>query len=128
MLLTDPGAAFERPNMGDRLMSVTPTDIVFAEATPEQQLLAWTLNGVSWAAPMAIADYVKREAYLASSELAKNGGTRYWVLHLKGKPDDIIASCESTRKKFLIRRPGEDVQTETAYGESPSKTRRSIFC
>ncbi|TPX13932.1 uncharacterized protein E0L32_005632 [Thyridium curvatum] len=103
--------------MAERHPSITPADIVFAEATPRQQKLAWELNGASWAKPMSIAEYVDREAHLSRQDLAAGGGCRYWVVFPRDRPDEIVAGCESTRKTLLVRRaglPGEVYQV-SAY-------------
>jgi len=90
-------------------------DVTFTEASPTQQTLAWELNGVSWARPMPIPDYIRRERHLSEQELTRDGGTRYWILHPKGKPDEFIAGCECTRKTIFVRRPGENVQEARGY-------------
>jgi GNAT superfamily N-acetyltransferase len=83
-------------------MGLTASDIVFGEATPEQREVAWELCGRTWAAPMALEDYVERERHLAQHDLNRDGRCRYWVLYLNGYPRHIIASCEATRKPILI--------------------------
>jgi hypothetical protein len=102
--------------MGDQ-PKLSPEDVVFTEATPAQQKLAWELNGVSWATPMSIPDYVRRETHLSQQELSKDGGSRYWILHPKGQPNEIVAGCECTRKTIFVRPPGPDsaVADQTAY-------------
>ncbi|KAI9151552.1 Lysine acetyltransferase [Paramyrothecium foliicola] len=77
-------------------------DVVFADATPEQRVLAWRLNGASWAEPMTIDEYVGREQTLAQTELSRNGGTKYYVLYHRDDPNVILSSCEATSKKVLI--------------------------
>jgi GNAT superfamily N-acetyltransferase len=77
-------------------------DVVFGEATPHQRILAWRLNGASWAPPMALDEYVGREQSLSETALSANGGTRYWVLHRKGDPEYIVSACETTAKKALV--------------------------
>ena len=101
--------------MTDTVSITAIADVVFSEASPKQQNIAWELNGVSWAKPMSIPDYIKRESHLSQQELTKNGGTRSWILYPKGRPDEFIAGCESTRKTIFIRRPGEEVQEATGY-------------
>lgn len=83
-------------------LGLTPTDIEFGEATPEQRDVTWTLCAKSWADPISVDDYIERERHLADHELNRNGGCQYWVLFLKGYPRQVIASCETTRKPVLI--------------------------
>jgi len=101
--------------MTETVPAIALADVVFTEASQAQQTLAWELNGVSWAAPMPIADYVQRERHLSQQALSQEGGTRYWVLHPKGKPEVFIAGCECTRKTIFVRHPGDLVQTTTGY-------------
>ncbi|KAK3363354.1 hypothetical protein B0T25DRAFT_38043 [Lasiosphaeria hispida] len=90
----------------DESTSLQTTDVVFAEATPEQRQLSWALNGESWAPPLSTSDYLAREEHLSLQELSKDGQCKYWVVYLKGHPRKIIASCESTRKTILISENG----------------------
>lgn len=54
--------------------AITKDDVVLAEATPEQRILTWKLNGVSWAGPMTIEEYIGREQALSETALSANGG------------------------------------------------------
>ncbi|KAH6854918.1 hypothetical protein B0I37DRAFT_42614 [Chaetomium sp. MPI-CAGE-AT-0009] len=83
-------------------MGLTAADMEFSEATPEQRQLSWKLCGQSWASPMSIDDYVEREQHMADHEPNRDGGCQYWVLSLKGYPRQVIASCETMRKRMLI--------------------------
>ncbi|KAK3298543.1 uncharacterized protein B0H64DRAFT_385458 [Chaetomium fimeti] len=83
-------------------MGLTAADMEFSEATLEQRQLSWKLCGQNWASPMSIDDYVDREQHMADHELNRDGGCQYWVLSLKGYPRQVIASCETTRKRMLI--------------------------
>lgn len=81
---------------------ISLADVVFAEATPRQRILAWELNGVSWAGPMSLETYVGRETALSETPLSVNGGTKYLVLHLKNDPEAIVSACEVTTKEVLV--------------------------
>ncbi len=89
------------------------SDVVFAEATPEQRVLSWQLNAVAWAAPLSIDDYILREHHLSQQDLSKDGNHQYWALYLKDKPDQIVASCETIRKPLLI---AQDGKSRKGYG------------
>ncbi|KAK3330568.1 hypothetical protein B0H66DRAFT_67944 [Apodospora peruviana] len=111
-------------------MGLTASDINFSEATPEQRQLAWELNGSAWAKPMPLDVYVAREAYLSQQQLCSDRGCQYWVLHLKGYPRQIIASCETTRKTVLISeegvsREGRGYSIASVY-TNPSYRRRGM--
>ncbi|KAL2158391.1 hypothetical protein VTH06DRAFT_4439 [Thermothelomyces fergusii] len=83
-------------------MGLAPSDIEFAEATPEQRQISWELCSRKWAAPMSVDDYVERQKHMAEHELNRDGGCRYWVLYLKGYPRQVIATCETLRKLMFI--------------------------
>lgn len=83
-------------------MGLDISDVVFAEATDHQRLLSWTLNGASWAPPMSIDEYIGREQTLSRTVLSANGGTRYYVLHLRSDAETIVSACEVTRKRGLV--------------------------
>ncbi|KAH8885768.1 hypothetical protein GQ53DRAFT_751106 [Thozetella sp. PMI_491] len=87
-------------------MSLGASDVVFAEANPAQRQQSWELSGALWAAPLSVGDYVAREQHLAEQDLTKDGGCKYWVLHLLGYPSLVIASCETTHKTVLISENG----------------------
>ncbi|KAH6628343.1 hypothetical protein F5144DRAFT_549665 [Chaetomium tenue] len=96
-------------------MGLTAADMEFSEATAEQRQLSWKLCGQIWASPMSIDDYVDREQHMADHELNRDGGCQYWVLYLKGYPRQVIASCETTRKRMLIS-DGNGSPTREGYG------------
>ncbi|KAB5576154.1 hypothetical protein GE09DRAFT_1094882 [Coniochaeta sp. 2T2.1] len=81
---------------------LTPSNVIFAEATPHQRILAWKLNGASWAPPMTIEQYIGREETLSKTPLSENGGTKYYVLHHKDDLDIIVSACEVSSKKALV--------------------------
>ncbi|EAQ93802.1 hypothetical protein CHGG_02037 [Chaetomium globosum CBS 148.51] len=89
---------------------ITKADVVFTEATPEQRILCWELNGASWAPPMTIAQYVGRETALSETALSTNGGTKYFVLHPQNDATTIVSACEVTAKRALVT----DNNTNTA--------------
>ncbi|KAM7189303.1 hypothetical protein V8F20_010211 [Naviculisporaceae sp. PSN 640] len=84
------------------VLDITPSDVVFGEATDYQRILAWKLNGADWAAPLTPDEYVERESLLSQTELSTNGGTKYYVLARKDEPDQIVSACELTYKKLLV--------------------------
>ncbi|KAJ9155278.1 GNAT family [Pleurostoma richardsiae] len=96
-------------------MGITPNDVVLSEATPKLQRLAWELNGIAWAKPIEVQDYVARETYLSQQELTRDGRCRYWILHHKHDPTHIVASCESTRKTVLVAGGGRGFREEQGY-------------
>lgn len=82
--------------------AISIADVVFSEASPRQRILAWELNGASWAAPMSLEQYVGRETTLSETPLSANGGTKYLVLYHKDDLERIVSACEVTAKKLLV--------------------------
>jgi GNAT superfamily N-acetyltransferase len=75
-----------------------------------------------WGGPLKREDYLKREEFLMTVPLAKNGGVTHWILtDRQGVPDQrpIYASCETLRKRAVCSRLGADgeviVQEGTAH-------------
>jgi len=98
---------------------LSPSDLVFTEATPQQRMINWRINGGVWAAPLTVDDYVAREAALAETPLSRNGNSRFWVLHRRDNPDDIVSSCETTRKPALVCGGGARMRGGTAGTSDP---------
>lgn len=98
--------------------SITVDDVVLAEATPEQRTLTWQLNGVSWAGPMSIDEYIGREQTLSETALSADGGTRYYILHHKSNPNLIVSACEVLTKKALVAHSATSpiLRSVPAYG------------
>ncbi|KAH6853204.1 hypothetical protein B0I37DRAFT_1966 [Chaetomium sp. MPI-CAGE-AT-0009] len=90
------------PPEPEALPPITTADVVFTEATPQQRILSWELNGASWAPPMTIEQYVGRETALSEAALSANGGTKYFILHPKNDPSTIVSACEVTTKRAII--------------------------
>jgi len=80
------------------------SDVVFDEATPEQRKRTWEDNGIVWARPLSLENYIAREAALTETPLCRDGNCHYWILYRRDDPLDIISSCETPRKKMLVRR------------------------
>jgi GNAT superfamily N-acetyltransferase len=83
---------------GVQNIRVSDSEVEFHEATPAQRVETWRLNGVSWAAPLALDDYIRREQHLGETDFTENGLNRCWVLSKTADPTEIVASCETTRK------------------------------
>ncbi|KAK4648907.1 uncharacterized protein QC761_114340 [Podospora bellae-mahoneyi] len=89
-------------------MGLTLDDIVFDEATPEQQRIALELRAEAYPYPH---EFIERERHLTQHELTRSD-CRQWVLYLKGYPRQIIASCEAIRQKILV----SDGTARESYG------------
>ncbi|KAL0949470.1 hypothetical protein HGRIS_009523 [Hohenbuehelia grisea] len=96
-------------------LTVSLDDVVFVEASPHQRLLSWRLGAASWAGPLSIDQYVERETILSQTAQLRDGNCKYWVLHRRGAPEDIISSCESALKPALIA-DADGVREAQGYG------------
>jgi hypothetical protein len=82
-------------------MKLSASDVHFHEASLSQRETSWRQNGVSWAKPLSIEDYIVREKGLSETEIGTNGGNKYWFLTRIDAPEDVVCACETTRKVVL---------------------------
>ena len=104
--------------------SDSPT-VALLHPTPEENLAATKVNGLSWRGPLSLEAYIRREKYLANQALTRDGGLTVWILvdtSETSTPRTILASCETLRKRALIRRQNGQVEETVAYGIA------SVFC
>lgn len=108
------------------IVPVTISEVSFHEATLEERNRAWEVNGISWAGPLSVEQYVGREAHLSETALCRNpqgpkpAGTKYWVVTRKSD-GDIVAACESTLKTVLI------ADQESGYREGRAWAIASVY-
>lgn len=86
-------------------MQTASLDVVFAEATPEQAIIFRKLNSDSWSKPLTLSQYMEAGELLSRTELARDGGIKFWVLYKKSDPREVVAGCETVRKTVFIREP-----------------------
>ena len=85
--------------------------LALVHPTEAEKIQTWRLNGESWAGRLSIPAYIRREQHLASQPFTLNGGITYWILVDSTTPPnsrEILASCESLRKRALIARANTD--------------------
>ncbi|KAL8785458.1 MAG: hypothetical protein Q9195_008635 [Heterodermia aff. obscurata] len=112
------------PTASDLPPKDSPT-IALVHPTAEERFRTWELNGSSWRGRLSLEAYLRREEYLASQPFSRDEGMSFWILvdtASTGSSRAILASCESFRKRALIKRPGEDVQEVVSHGIG------SVFC
>ena len=93
--------------------------------SPEEKPGIWKLNGSSWRGRLSLEAYLRREEHLSSQPFTGDGGLTFWILaDTASAPNSrtILASCESYRKRALVRRQGGQVQDVTSHGIG------SVFC
>jgi len=60
----------------------------------------------NWGKAVGLEGYLERERYLSTVPLNANGGLTHWILVDESLPADerpILASCESLRKRVVVR-------------------------
>ena len=85
--------------------------LTLVQATLEERLATWQLNGKAWAGRMLLETYVRREEHLADQSFTRSGGITFWILVEREEPPNqrrILASCESLRKRALVARAEKD--------------------
>ena len=103
--------------------------LALAHPTENEKYQTWALNGKSWAGQLSIEAYIRREEHLGNQAFTRNGGITYWILVDSSKAPDsreILASCESLRKRALIARAEEDGSGDVE--EIISHGIGSVFC
>lgn len=112
------------PTASDLPRKDSPT-IALVHPTPEEITRTWKLNGSSWRGRLSLEAYLRREEHLASQPFCRDEGMSFWILvdtASTGSSRAILASCESYRKRALVKTPGKDVQ------EVVSHSIGSVFC
>ncbi|KAK1585585.1 uncharacterized protein LY79DRAFT_518626 [Colletotrichum navitas] len=88
--------------------STHETDLVLAHPTPAERGRTYASTYDSWGSALELEDYVRREEYMTTVPVTRNGGITQWILTDPALPPDarpILSSCESIRKPVLVARP-----------------------
>ncbi|KAK2009869.1 hypothetical protein LZ32DRAFT_401376 [Colletotrichum eremochloae] len=88
--------------------STHETDLVLAHPTPAERARTYAATYATWGAALELDEYVRREEYMTTVPVSRNGGITQWILTDPALPPDarpILSSCESTRKRVLVARP-----------------------
>jgi len=107
------------------LPSSDSATLALLHPTPEENLAATKVNGLSWRGPLCLEAYIRREKHLANQALTRDGGITFWILVNTSEtstPRTVLASCETVRKRVLIRRQDGRVEDSIAHGIA------SVFC
>ncbi|KAM0258582.1 hypothetical protein ACHAQJ_003753 [Trichoderma viride] len=101
--------------------SSSPT-IILTNPNPQERIRTWTYSQPEWGNSLTVPEYLEREEYLLSIPLARNGGITNWILTDSSAPTDdnaerpVLASCETLRKRALVRGKDGVVRDIWAYG------------
>lgn len=102
----------KQPALTDLTDGTNPSLTLEQANVPEYEQ-TWRLNGSEWKGFLSEADYLDREIYLMSAEIAKDGAATAWILTDKSKPQNsdgsrpILASCETNRKNAYVAKGGK---------------------
>lgn len=106
------------------LPSKDAPDVRLVLMTPEEDLAQHHANSTEWSGALNLEQYLRRETFLADQEITRNGGLTAWALvHQPNGAESrqVLAGCETYKKKMLVRRNGE-VEEAIAHGVG------SVFC
>ncbi|KAI1648707.1 uncharacterized protein F4817DRAFT_63806 [Daldinia loculata] len=96
------------------LPEATAPSLVLAHPTDTEKRRTWTLNHREWGGALTLEEYLKREPYLTTIPLTRDGGMTHWILTDSSWSADsggnrpVLASCESIRKRVLIASPSDN--------------------
>lgn len=100
------------------LPSATAPSLVLTHPTPAERLRIWSQTHPMWGTAMPHDDYLRREEYLTTVPLAKDGGITHWILTDGSLPPDarpILSSCESLRKRAVACGPAPAARVRDGY-------------
>ena len=103
--------------------------LTLEQATAEEKLAIWRLNGTEWAGRLSMEAYLRREEFLANQTFTRHGGITFWILvDVTKEPNkrEILSSCETLRKRAYVSRAQKDgagnVEEIVSHGIG------SVFC
>ncbi|KAK0636484.1 hypothetical protein B0T17DRAFT_482579 [Bombardia bombarda] len=86
------------------LPDASSPSLILTRPTAQELARTWSLTHPMWGPALSHDDYLKRELYLTTVPLAKDGGLSHWILTIASQPPDqrpILSSCESLRKMTI---------------------------
>ncbi|KAH6608541.1 hypothetical protein Trco_001887 [Trichoderma cornu-damae] len=104
------------------LPSASSPTIILANPTQAEKIRTWTYSQPEWGNSLTIPEYLEREEYLLTIPLARDGGITNWILTdgaaaaADGAERPVLASCETLRKRALVRGRDGVVGDVWAYG------------
>ena len=113
----------------DLPLSTSPS-LALVHPTETEKLAIWQLNGQSWRGRLSLSDYYRREQVLDDQTLTRDGGMTFWALvdgasapssSSSPAPRQILASCQSWKKRGLVGRGG-------VVDEVVSHSIGNVFC
>ncbi|MCJ1341581.1 hypothetical protein MMC09_006877 [Bachmanniomyces sp. S44760] len=115
--------------LSKNLPSGTSPTLVLTHPTDLEQVERWKINGQIWRGSMSMETYIRRERHLANQAFTVNGGITFWILidsadppPAENTPRQILASCETFRKRALVINRGGNLEECISHGVG------SVFC
>ncbi|MCJ1465875.1 hypothetical protein MMC07_004494 [Pseudocyphellaria aurata] len=108
------------------LPSSTSPSLALVHPTSAEKMATWHINCQSWRGRLSAESYIRRESVLADQSLTRDGGMTFWILvdtsHPTSAPRQILASCETYRKRALIARGNNRVEEVVSHAIG------SVYC
>ncbi|KAL0930514.1 lysine acetyltransferase [Colletotrichum truncatum] len=98
--------------------STHEADLILTHPTPAERIQIWTWTHEKWGTALELDEYLRREQYLTTVPVSRNGGITHWILTDPAQPPDarpIYSSCESIRKRALAAKPDGTVADTVAH-------------
>ncbi|KAK6853209.1 hypothetical protein PG995_010021 [Apiospora arundinis] len=96
------------------------SDLILTHPTQDEKYATWQLNSKEWKGALSEEDYLRREPYMETVPLSKDGGMQHWVLTSESTPAGskrtVLSSCETLRKRVLVGDAAGQIQEGIAYG------------
>ncbi|KAK8090783.1 hypothetical protein PG994_000288 [Apiospora phragmitis] len=96
------------------------SDLILTHPTQDEKYATWRLNSKEWKGALSEEDYLRREPYMETVPLSKDGGMQHWVLTSEASPEGskrtVLSSCETLRKRVLVGDAAGQVKEGIAYG------------
>lgn len=108
--------------MTSSLPPVSSPTIILTNPTAPERIRTWTYSQPEWGNSLTVPEYVDREQYLLTIPLARDGGITNWILTDSAASTEnnaerpVLASCETLRKRALVRGKDGIVRDAWAYG------------
>jgi len=95
-------------------------DLIITAPTDDERVQTWAGTHQLWGAALTLEDYLERERRQLDIPLARNGGLTNWILteaaSPAGAPRPILSSCETLKKRVLVKGKDGKVTEGTAHG------------
>lgn len=93
--------------------------LILTNPSEEERLRCWKGSHPLWGAALTLDGYIKREERQLEIPLARDGGLTNWILTETESPNGsrpVLSSCETLKKRALVRTEDGIVREGTAHG------------